>query len=101
MSEIDKTIEELEADVLAELEEASVQPTDGAAAAEKAKKIAVKTPGGEVQDGGPAVVDPTSKTSPTDVAGKKAKEVKGNMRGNTTSPLVPAQGHCYKNGCRA
>ena len=61
MSELDKTIEELEADVLAELEEASVQPTDGAAAAEKAKKITVKTPSGEVQDGGPAVVDPRSK----------------------------------------
>jgi hypothetical protein len=80
MSELDKTIEELEADVLAELEEASVQPTDGAAAAEKAKKIAVKTPGGEVQDGGPAVVDPTAKTSPTDVAGKKAKEVKSDAQ---------------------
>ena len=48
MSEIDKTIEELEADVLAELEEASKQPTDGAAPAAKAEKIAVKTPGGEV-----------------------------------------------------
>ena len=40
----------------------------------------VKTPGGEVVDGGPAVVDPTSKTSPTDVAGKKAKEVKSDAQ---------------------
>ena len=80
MSELDKTIEELEAEVLAELEEASVQPTDGAAAAEKAKKITVKTPSGEVQDGGPAVVDPEAKTSPTDVAGKKAKEVKSDAQ---------------------
>ena len=80
MSEIDKTIEELEADVLAELEEASKQPTDGAAPAAKAEKIAVKTPGGEVQDGGPAVVDPEAKTSPTDVAVKKAKEVKSDAQ---------------------
>jgi hypothetical protein len=80
MSEIDKTIEELEADVLAELEEASKQPTDGAAPAAKAEKIAVKTPGGEVQDGGPAVVDPEAKTSPTDVAAKKAKEVKSDAQ---------------------
>ena len=80
MSELDKTIEELEADVLAELEEASKQPTDGAAPAQKAEKIAVKTPGGEVQDGGPAVVDPEAKTSPTDVAVKKAKEVKSDAQ---------------------
>ena len=80
MSEIDKTIEELEADVLAELEEASKQPTDGAAPAAKAEKIAVKTPGGEVQDGGPAVVDPEAKTSPTDVAAKKTKEVKSDAQ---------------------
>ena len=80
MSEIDKTIEELEADVLAELEEASKQPTDGAAPSAKAEKIAVKTPGGEVVDGGPAVVDPEAKTSPTDVAVKKAKEVKSDAQ---------------------
>ena len=80
MSELDKTIEELEADVLAELEEASKQPTDGAAPSAKAEKIAVKTPGGEVVDGGPAVVDPEAKTSPTDVAVKKAKEVKSDAQ---------------------
>ena len=97
MSELDKTIEELEADVLAELEEASKQPTDGAAPAAKAEKIAVKTPGGEVQDGGPAVVDPEAKTSPTDVAAKKAKQVKSDAQqkgaGKADKPEKLAAGH--------
>ena len=97
MSEIDKTIEELEADVLAELEEASKQPTDGAAPSAKAEKIAVKTPNGEVQDGGPAVVDPEAKASPTDVAGKKAKEVKSDAQqkgeGKADKPEKLAAGH--------
>ena len=97
MSEIDKTIEELEADVLAELEEASKQPTDGAAPAAKAEKIAVKTPGGEVVDGGPAVVDPEAKTSPTDVAAKKAKQVKSDAQqkgaGKADKPEKLAAGH--------
>ena len=97
MSELDKTIEELEADVLAELEEASKQPTDGAAPAAKAEKIAVKTPGGEVVDGGPAVVDPEAKTSPTDVAAKKAKQVKSDAQqkgaGKADKPEKLAAGH--------
>jgi len=97
MSELDKTIEELEADVLAELEEASRQPTDGAAPSAKAEKIAVKTPGGEVVDGGPAVVDPTAKASPTDVAVKKAKEVKSDAQqkgsGKSDKPQKLAAGH--------
>ena len=97
MSEIDKTIEELEADVLAELEEASKQPTDGAAPSAKAEKIAVKTPGGEVVDGGPAVVDPEAKASPTDVAGKKAKEVKSDAQqkgaGKSDKPEKLAASH--------
>ena len=38
MSELEQTIEELEAEVLAELEEASKQPTDGAAPAEGKKE---------------------------------------------------------------
>jgi len=44
MSEIDKTIEELEAEVMAELEEAT-QPTDGAAKGDSMEKVE-----GEVQD---------------------------------------------------
>jgi len=97
MSEIDKTIEELEADVLAELEEASKQPTDGAAPAAKAEKIAVATPGGEVVDGGAAVVDPTATSSPTDIAGKKAKPVKSDAQqkgaGKSDKPQKLAASH--------
>jgi hypothetical protein len=97
MSELDKTIEELEADVLAELEEKVKQPTDGAAPSAKAEKIDVKTPGGEVVDGGPAVVDPEAKSSPTDVATKKAKEVKGDAQqksaGKADKPEKLAAGH--------
>jgi hypothetical protein len=73
MSELEQTIEELEAEVLAELEEASDAQTKGAAPAEAKKKIDAVTPGGEVIDGGPAVVDPKAKSSPTDVAAKVAK----------------------------
>ena len=78
MSELDKTIEELEAEVLAELEEAAHDaPTKGAAPAEKTQKVKGKTPGGEVQDGGEPVVEPEAKKSPTDVTDKSAKEVSG------------------------
>jgi len=55
MSELDKTIEELEAEVQAELEEAK-QPTDGAGKSDSMKKVE-----GEVQDLGKAVVDPEEK----------------------------------------
>jgi uncharacterized protein (DUF2267 family) len=80
MSELEQTIEELEAEVLAELEEASDPQTKGAAPAEGKKKIDAVTPGGEVADGGPAVVAPDAKSSPTDVAAKKAKEVKSDAQ---------------------
>ena len=61
MSELEQTIEELEAEVLAELEEASDAQTKGATPAEPKKKIDAVTPGGEVDDGGAAVVDPEAK----------------------------------------
>ena len=78
MSELDTTIEELEAEVLAELEEAAHDaPMKGAAPAEKTEKVKGKTPGGEVQDGGEPVVEPDAKKSPTDVTDKSAKEVSG------------------------
>jgi len=97
MSELDKTIEELEVEVLAELEEKVKQPTDGAAPSAKAEKIDVATPGGEVEDGGAAVVDPEAKSSPTDVATKKAKEVKGDAQqksaGKSDKPEKLAAGH--------
>jgi len=82
MSELDTTIEELEAEVLAELEEANGAdaPMKGAAPAEKTEKVKGKTPGGEVQDGGEPVVEPDAKKSPTDVTDKSAKEVSGDAQ---------------------
>ena len=80
MSEIEKTIEELEAEVLSELEEQADAPKKGAAPAEpqlKASDASSVTPGGEVQDMGPAVTSPTDKSGPGTSAGKKAKEVNG------------------------
>jgi hypothetical protein len=69
MSELDKTIEELEAEVQAELEEAK-QPTDGAEKGDsKMEKVE-----GEVQDLGKAVVDPEEKKGPD--AAKSSKQVK-------------------------
>jgi len=80
MSEIEKTIEELEAEVLSELEELADAPKKGAAPAEpqlKASDASSVTPGGEVQDMGPAVTSPTDKSGPGTQAGKKAKETSG------------------------
>ena len=97
MSELEQTIEELEQEVLAELEEASDAQTKGAAPAEPKKKIAAVTPGGETEDGGEPVVEPDAKKSPTDVAGKKAKEVGGDAQqkgaGKADGPQKLAAGH--------
>ena len=82
-NEIEKTIEELEAEVLSELEEQSADaPKKGAAPAEpalKASDASSVTPGGEVQDMGPAVTSPTDKSGPGTQAGKKAKEASGDV----------------------
>ena len=79
-NEIEKTIEELEQEVLSELEEQADAPKKGAAPAEpqlKASDASSVTPGGEVQDMGPAVTSPTDKSGPGTSAGKKAKEASG------------------------
>ena len=100
MSELEKTIEELEAEVLAELEEASEKPLgkaldlglgsnnadEGApkakdpkanvAGADKAEKVE----GEKAKDGGAAVVEPDAKSSTTDVAAKDAKPVSGDAQ---------------------
>ena len=79
-NEIEKTIEELEAEVLSELEEQADAPKQGAAPAEpqlKASDASSVTPGGEIQDMGPAVTSPTDKSGPGTQAGKKAKEASG------------------------
>ena len=89
MSELEQTIEELEAEVLAELEEASKQPTDGAAPAEGKKSVGNETPGGEVEDGGEPVVEPTATKSPTDVAAKKvSKDTSAPTKGAKSEPKV-------------
>ena len=73
-NELDKSIEELEAEVLAELEEAAHDaPTKGAVPAEPMKK----TKNGEVQDLGKAVTDPMQKDAPSKKASASAKEVGG------------------------
>ena len=98
MSELEKTIEQLEAEVLAELEEASEKPlgkgTDveskdagksvskakdpapNAAGADKAEKVE----GEKAKDGGKEVDSPEAKSSPTDVAAKSAKPVSGDAQ---------------------
>ena len=82
MSELDKTIEELEAEVLAELEEieeanGADAPKKGALPAEGQKKVKGSTPGGEVEDTGAAVVAPDQKDAPAKKVAAKAKEVSG------------------------
>ena len=70
MSDLDKTIEELEAEVAAELEEAAQDaPTKGAAKGDSMDKVE-----GEVQDLGKAVVDPEEKKGHD--AAKATKQVK-------------------------
>ena len=85
-TELDKTIEELEAEVLAELEEAEDPTKTGAAPAETADKIDEPTPGGEVQDTGKAVVEPDQANSPGKVATAKAKEVSGDKTKKAAKP---------------
>jgi len=100
MSDLEQTIEELEAEVLAELEEASEKPLGkaadlglgsnnagdsvsnakdpkpGVAGVDKAEKVE----GEKAKDGGAAVVDPDAKSSPTDVATKSAKQISGDAQ---------------------
>ena len=74
-NELDKTIEELEAEVLAELEEANGAdaPKKGAMKAEPMDK----KPEGEVQDTGSAVVSPDQGDAPVKKVVAKAKEITG------------------------
>jgi len=85
-TELDKTIEELEAEVLAELEEAGDPTKKGAAPAEKSDKIDEPTPGGETEDLGKAVVDPEQDSSPGKAATSKAKEVSGDKTKKSAKP---------------
>jgi len=111
MSELEQTIEELEAEVLAELEEASDAQTKGAAPAEGKKKIDAVTPGGEVADIGGA--DPEAKVEKgadedraEKAIGKKAaaaaKAVSGDAQqkgaGKADTPQKLAAGHVPEEG---
>ena len=81
MSELEQTIEELEAEVLAELEEgAHDEPMKGAAPAEPKKKMKGATPGGEMQDTGAPVVDPEQKDAPAKKTAAAAKEIGGDAQ---------------------
>ena len=75
--ELDKTIEELEAEVLDELEEANGAdaPKKSAGKADPMDKV-----DGEVQDTGKPVVSPDQKDSPAKKAAAKAKEVSGDAQ---------------------
>ena len=111
MSELEQTIEELEAEVLAELEEASDAQTKGATPAEGKKKIGNETPGGEVADVGGA--DPEAKVEKgadedraEKAIGKKAaaaaKAVSGDAQqkgaGKADTPQKLAAGHVPEEG---
>ena len=74
MSELDKTIEELEAEVLAELEEAEDPAKKGALPAQKSD---LKD---DSEDTGAAVVDPMQKDAPAKKVAAKAKEVSGDAQ---------------------
>ena len=82
-TEIDKTIEELEAEVLAELEEANGAdaPKKSAVKAEPMDKIKPALQGDDKpEDLGKAVTDPKDATDPGKEASKKAKEVSGDSQ---------------------
>jgi hypothetical protein len=74
-NELDKTIEELEAEVLDELEEANGADAPKASAGKPDK--GGKIEGDNTQDTGPAVVSPTQSTSPAKKVASAAKEVSG------------------------
>ena len=83
--ELEQTIEELEAEVIAELEEASdelgeaksdaMKPKANAAPAEKGSKIE-----GERQDTGKPVVDPEQSDAPAKKVASAAKEIGGDAQ---------------------
>ena len=84
MSELEQTIEELEAEVLAELEEAEDPTKKGAAPAEKSKMK------NDAEDTGAPVVDPEQKDAPAKKAAAKAKEVSGDaQQKGEGSPMKP------------
>lgn len=76
-NELDKTIEELEAEVLGELDEANGAdaPKKSAGSADKMDSVE-----GEVEDTGAAVTDPEQKDSPAKKIASKVKQVSGDAQ---------------------
>ena len=82
-NELDQTIEELEAEVLSELEEANGDPNapmKSAVKSEPMEKLKGKTPGGEIEDTGAAVVSPDQKDAAAKKVAAKAKEISGDAQ---------------------
>ena len=79
-NELDQTIEELEAEVLGELEEANGQdaPTKGAAPADPIDTSVMKS--AEIEDTGAPVVSPDQKDAAAKKVAAKAKEVSGDAQ---------------------
>ena len=96
MSELEQTIEELEAEVLAELEEAEDPTKQGAAPAEKSKMK------NDAEDTGKPVVDPEQKDAPAKKVAAKAKEVSGDAaqkgEGKPMKPEKLAASHVPEEG---
>jgi len=96
MSELEQTIEELEAEVLAELEEAEDPTKKGAAPAEKSKMK------NDAEDTGAPVVDPEQKDAPAKKVIAKAKEVSGDAaqkgEGKPMKPEKLAASHVPEEG---
>ena len=94
--ELDKTIEELEAEVLDELEEANGAdaPKKSAGKADPMDKVE-----GEVQDTGKAVVSPDQKDSPAKKVAATAKEVSGDaqQKGEGKPDAMPAKKEAGQN----
>ena len=80
-NELDKSIDELEAEVIAELEEANLdeakmkQPNDSGMKGQPADSVE-----GERQDMGPAVVSPDASSDPGKAASSKAKKISGDAQ---------------------
>ena len=93
-NELEQTIEQLEAEVLAELEEASAAsaPQKKNATAAQTGDKGVDKVSGATQDGGKPVVDPEDSSSPTDVAAKGAKEISGDPQQKGEDPAEKSKG---------
>ena len=96
MSEIDKTIEELEQEVLADLSEAEMKKDSsaagkGAVGAEPMKKVDAEED--EVQDMGPAVVKGDEKKADSAKSVKKDGSIKAKVKGDEKPMKMAAENH--------